>query len=165
VKAALRGQIDRFGTGSMGLWTFSRNLGEQDEPYRQLVETAPVSEQRQELEKAVAGMKAASATFLYPSLLAVYDSALEHLDGKRQNRLVLITDGPDDSQMTYEQFKRELAKLRADNPELPISVIAIGPDPDRNELTEVARSTGGSFSTIKDATTIDTALGLLLSGS
>lgn len=165
VKAALHGQIGRFGSGSMGLWTFSRNLGDQDQPYRQVVGTGPVSQQRLELESAVAGMKAASATFLYPSVLAVYDSALAHLDKDRQNRVVLITDGPDDSQMTYEQFKRELAKRRAGNPDLPISVIAIGPDPDRNELTELARSTGGSFSTIKDATTLETALGQLLSDS
>jgi Ca-activated chloride channel homolog len=165
VKAALRGQIDRFGSGSLGLWTFSRNLGEQEEPYRQLVTTGPVSEQRQDLARAVGNMKAASATFLYPSVLAVYGSALEHVDPSRQNRIVLITDGPDDSQMSYEQFKRELAKLRVDDPLLPVSVIAIGPDPDRNELTELARSTGGSFSTTKDATTVDTALGLLLSGS
>lgn len=165
VKEALRGQIGRFGSGSMGLWTFSRGLGEQDRPYRQLVATAPVSGQRPQLERAVDEMKAASATYLYPSVLAVYAAALEHLDGSRENRIVLITDGPDDSQMTYEQFKDELGTLRenAGKPDLPISVVAIGPDPDRNELTELARSTGGSFSTIKDATTVDAALGQLLS--
>ncbi|HEY3260952.1 MAG TPA: substrate-binding domain-containing protein [Pseudonocardiaceae bacterium] len=165
VKGALTGQIGRFGSGSMGLWTFSRNLGDQDEPYRQLAPTGPVLHQRQELENAVAGMQAASATFLYPSLLVVYDSALEHIDPGKQNRVVLITDGPDDSQMTYEHFMRELTKRRAGKPDLPISVIAIGPDADRNELTELARSTGGSFSTIKDATTVETALAQLLGGS
>jgi Ca-activated chloride channel homolog len=163
VKAALSGQIDRFGSGSLGLWTFSRNLGERDEPYRKLVETAPVSDNRAALKDAVAGMKAASATFLYPSLLTVYGSALEHYQEDRPNRLVLITDGPDDSQLTYEQFKRELAKRRAGHPDLPISVIAIGPDSDRDELTELARSTGGTFATVADGTGVEAALGQLLS--
>jgi len=167
VKAALRGQIGRFGSGSLGLWAFSRNLGDNDEPYRQLVRTAPVSEQRDQLEDAVGDLETASATYLYPSLLAVYDSVLANYREGRQNRLVLITDGPDDSQMTYEQFKRELTKRRAGSPNvsLPISVLAIGPDPDRNELTELARSTGGSFNTVKDATGVEAALGQLLSAS
>ena len=166
VKEALRGQIDRFGSGSLGLWEFSRNVDE-ERPYRQLVRTAPVSQNRDQLEDAVAGMKTASATFLYPSVLAVYDSALENFRAGTQNRLVLITDGPDDSDMTYEQFKRELTNRLAAHPnlDLPISVIAIGPDPDRDELTELARSTGGTFNTVKDATGVEAALGQLLSDS
>jgi Ca-activated chloride channel homolog len=163
VKVALSGQIDRFGSGWLGLWTFSRNLGERDEPYRKLVDTAPVSDNRAALKDAVAGMEAASATFLYLSLLTVYDSALEHYEEGRQNRLVLITDGPDDSQLTYEQFKRELVKRQAGHPDLPISIIAIGPDPDRDELTELARSTGGTFATVEDGTSVEAALGQLLS--
>jgi hypothetical protein len=164
VKAALRGQISRFGSGSMGLWAFSRNLDDPDLPYRQLVSTAPVSKQRQELENAVANMRVASASYLYPSLLAVYDSALKNLDKSRQNRIVLIVDGPDDSQLSYEQFKNSLASLRADNPNLPVSVIAVGPDPGRDELTELARTTGGSFAA-SDAAGIEAALGQLLSAS
>lgn len=165
VKAALHGQIGRFGTGSLGLWIFSREIGVQKQPYRRLVATGPVSEQRAALDQAVDGIRAASATFLYPSLLAVYDDALAHLDPDRTNRVVLITDGPDDSDLTYDVFRGELAKRRVDNPHLPVSVIAIGPDPDRAELTELARDTGGSFSTVKDATGVEAALGRLLSDS
>jgi len=165
VKEALHGQIGRFGTGSLGLWIFSREIGEQKQAYRQLVRTGPVSEQRAALDEAVNAIRAASATFLYPSLLAVYDSALANFEQGRTNRVVLVTDGPDDSDLSYDQFKRELAERRQANPHLPISVIAIGPDPDRAELTELARETGGSFSTVKDGTGVEAALGRVLSDS
>jgi Ca-activated chloride channel family protein len=163
VKTALGGQVGRFGSGSLGLWAFSRSLGDQDQPYRELVDTAPVAGQRAALESAISDLEAASATFLYPSLLAVYAAAIADYQEGRQNRLVLITDGPDDSQMTYEQFKRELTKRSAGNPDLPISIVAVGVDPDRDELAELARSTGGTFATVEDGTGIEAALGQLLS--
>lgn len=165
VKTSLQGQVARFGSGSMGLWAFSRNLGPNDEPYRKLVDTGPVVEHRGELDEAIKDMKAASATFLYPSLLAVFDAAQSDYQQGRRNRLVIMTDGPDDSGMGYDAFKRELAKRRAGKPPLPISIIAIGADPDRDELTELARSTGGTFATVKDGTGIEAALGQLLSAA
>lgn len=163
VKAALSGQIARFGSGSLGLWEFSRTLGPKDEPYRRLVATGPVAGQRTKLDAAVTSLETESATFLYPSLLAVHDAALDGLQKDRQNRIVLITDGPDDSEMSYDQFTRELTKRRTGNPNLPISIIAIGEDPDRDELTALARSTDGTFATVKDGTGIEAALGQLLS--
>lgn len=163
VKASLRGQISRFGSGSLGLWEFSRELGQNGQPYRRLVRTGPVDEQRDDLEQAVDEMEAQSATHLYPSLLAVFDAAADGLQEGRQNRIVLITDGPDDSDMTYEQFTRELEKRRTATPGLPISVIAIGDEPEREELTALARSTGGSYATVKDGTGVEAALGQLLS--
>ncbi len=159
VKEALSGQIGRFGSGSLGLWEFSRDLGDGGEPYRRLVDTGPVAEQRDELEEAVDELQAQSATHLYPSLLAVYDVALDDLEDGRRNRVVVITDGPDDSQVTYEQFKRELTKRREGSPALPISVIAIGAEPNQAELTELTRITGGTFATVTDGTGIEAALG------
>lgn len=164
VKAVLSGQIDRFGSGSLGLWAFSRSLGDDEKPYLRLVETAPVAEHRDELKNAVAGMEAESATFLYLSVLAVYESALQNYQDGRPNRVVVITDGPDDSQLSFDDFVKDLDELRDDR-ELPISIIAIGPDPDRNELTELARSTGGTFATVEDGTGVEAALGQVLSDS
>jgi Ca-activated chloride channel homolog len=165
VQDALRGQIGRFGSGSLGLWAFSRDLGPDGEPYRKLVDTAPVSQQQDDLAEAVDELEAASATHLYPSLLAVYDTALEELQDGRRNRVVVITDGPDDSEMTYEQFTRELDKRREGNPALSVSVIAIGGEADQAELTELARTTGGTYATVEDGTGIEAALGQSLSAA
>lgn len=164
VKESLTGQVSRFGSGAMGLWVFSSALGEGGEPFRRLVATAPVSQQRDELFDAVGGIEAAAATHLYPSLLTVYREALDGYQQGRVNRVVLITDGRNDSQtMNYEQFRRELDELVGRGVELPISVVAVGPDVDREVLTELSRSTGGTFNAAQDGTRIEAALGQLLS--
>jgi Ca-activated chloride channel homolog len=163
VQAALRGQVARFGSGSLGLWTFSKSVGPGGQPYRQLVDTAPVTENRDKLDAAIKGIEPDSATYLYPSLLAVYDSAQQHYQQGRQNRIVVITDGPDDSQLSYADFTSQLGKHREGKPDLAISFISIGNDPDQEALTEVAKLTGGTFATVKDGTGVEAALGQLLS--
>ena len=164
VKSVLRGQIERFGSGSMGLWVFSSNLTENGDSYEQLVPTRPVDEQRDDLLGAVDGIEAAAATHLYPSLLAVYQEALDGFEQGRVNRVVLITDGRNDAQdMDYAQFKSQLDGLTAGGVELPISVVAVGSDIDRDQLTELSRATGGTFNLAEDGTRIEAALGQLLS--
>lgn len=164
VKAALGGQINRFGSGSLGVWVFSSELTEGGLPYRRLVATGPVGEQRRQLTDAVNGMAAASASHLYPSVLAVYRYALDDYQRGRTNRVVVITDGRNDAQtMDYALFKRELDKLLAGGAELPIGVVAIGADIDRDQLAELSRSTGGTFSAAEDGTHVEAALGELLS--
>jgi Ca-activated chloride channel homolog len=163
-KATLDGQIHRFGSGSLGLWVFSSNLTPEGLPYRRLVPTGPVNIQRDELAKAVAGIGPAADSHLYPSLLAVYRQALlEHKQGQL-NRVVLITDGRNDTPtMSYEVFKPELDKLTGGTVELPISVVAIGSDIDRDQLTELSRATGGTFNNPNDGVGIEAAFGQLLS--
>jgi Ca-activated chloride channel homolog len=163
-KATLDGQINRFGSGSLGLWVFSSNLTPDGLPYRRLVPTAPVNNQHDELAGAVAGIGPAADSHLYPSLLAVYRQALiEHQPG-RINRVVVITDGRNDAPtMHYEVFKPQLDKLAGGTVALPISVVAIGSEIDRDQLTEISRVTGGTFNNPDDGSGIEAAFGQLLS--
>jgi hypothetical protein len=163
-KATLAGQINRFGSGSLGLWVFSSNLTPEGLPYRRLVPTGPVAGQHDELAAAVAGIGPAADSHLYPSLLAVYRQALLDRQQGRVNRVVVITDGRNDTPtMSYEVFKPELDKLAGVPVDLPVSVIAIGSDIDRDQLTELSRVTGGTFNNPKDGSGIEAAFGQLLS--
>jgi Ca-activated chloride channel family protein len=163
VQAALAGQVDRFGSGSMGLWAFSAGLAG-NVPYIRLVATGPVRAQREALTDGIDDLEPATATHLYPSLLAVYREALNQFNEGRINRVVVIVDGRNDSPtMNYEQFKHELDKLANTGVELPVSVLAIGPDVDRDQLVEITRLTGGTFNAAEDGTHVEAALGQLLS--
>lgn len=162
VKQALSGQVNRSVSGSLGLWEFSRQL-DGDKPYRQLVATGPVAAQRQALLDGVAALAPRSATQLYTSVLALYERMLaEHQDGKR-NRIVVLTDGANDGGLTFEELTSRLASLEQPGKDIAISVIALGPDPEREPLSELARSTGGTLSVVEDGRGVDAALGQLLS--
>lgn len=158
VKQALHGQVDRAVAGSIGLWAFSRDL-DGDKPYKQLAPTRPITDQRPALHGAVDALAPASATHLYSSLAAVYEAAKrDFVDGSR-NRVVVITDGTNDGGIGFQELSDKLHQLSADQRKLPISVIAIGPDPDARELREVTRTTGGNLSVVIDAKDADAALG------
>ncbi|MCC8244130.1 substrate-binding domain-containing protein [Saccharothrix luteola] len=162
VKQALSGQVNRSVSGSLGLWEFSRQL-DGDKPYRQLVATGPVATQRQALLDGVAELAPRSATQLYTSVLAVYERVLaDYQDGKR-NRIVVLTDGVNDGGLTFEELTSRLASLKQPGKDIAISVIALGPDPERAPLSELARSTGGTLSVVEDGRGVDAALGQLLS--
>lgn len=163
-KATLDGQVNRFGSGSLGLWVFSSNLTPDGLPYRRLVPTAPVNNQHDKLAQAVAGIGPAADSHLYPSLLAVYRQALIERQQGRINRVVVITDGRNDAPaMRYEVFKPELDKLAGGTVELPISIVAVGSEIDRDQLIEISRVTGGTFNNPNDGAGIEAAFGQLLS--
>lgn len=164
VKQALSGQVNRSVSGSLGLWEFSRQL-DGDKPYRQLVATGPVAGQRQALLDGVAALEPRSATQLYTSVLALYERALaDYQDGKR-NRIVVLTDGVNDGGLTFQELTSRLASVKQPGKDIVISVIAIGPDPERAPLTELARSTGGTLSVVEDGRGVDAALAQLLSAA
>ncbi|CAM3890543.1 substrate-binding domain-containing protein [Kibdelosporangium persicum] len=162
VKQALHGLTDRLASGALGIWEFSRRL-DAGRPYRQLVPASPVATSRPALHTAIDALKPATGTHLYTSLDAVYQAALStYAEGKR-NRVVVITDGPNDGGMTYSQLRERLRDKNVARGKLPISFLSIGSDLNRRELTELSRSTGGTVSVLTDASGVDGALGQLLS--
>jgi Ca-activated chloride channel homolog len=162
IKQALHGMTDRMTAGSLGIWEFSRKL-DGDRAYERLVPTSPVAEQRPALHAGIDALTPATGTHLYTSLEAVYRTAINaYAEGKR-NRVVVITDGPNDGGLSYSQTLERLRELGQPRGKLPISFVAIGPDPDRREITELARTTGGTVSALTDAKGVDGALGQLLS--
>ncbi|MEU4805979.1 substrate-binding domain-containing protein [Actinosynnema sp. NPDC023587] len=162
VKDALAGQVNRSVSGALGLWEFSREL-DGEKPYRELVGTGPVIGQKQRLLDGVAGLRPQSATQLYTSVAALYAKALADYQPGKRNRIIVLTDGANDGGMTFAQLKTELAGLRQDGKDIAISVLAIGPDPERQPLGELTRTSGGTLSVVDDGRGVDAALAQLLS--
>jgi Ca-activated chloride channel homolog len=162
VKDALAGQVNRSVSGSLGLWEFSRSL-DGDKPYRKLVATGPVAGQKQALLDGVAGLAPQSATQLYTSLVALYRETVAGYQEGKPNRIVVLTDGANDGGLTFAELKSELSGLRQDGRDVEISFIAIGSDPERAPLSEIARAYGGTVSVVEDGRGVDAALGQLLS--
>ncbi|MFD9701948.1 substrate-binding domain-containing protein [Lentzea sp. NPDC059081] len=157
VKSALRGQIDRSVSGSFGLWEFARSL-DGAKPYKQLVGTAPVTEKRDALKRAVDGLKTAEGSQLYSALAACYEAAHDGFVAGRVNRVVVITDGTSDGGIDLKALKSQLHGT-----DLPISFIAIGGEVDRAALTDIAQVTGGSVSVVENVDGVEAALGQVLS--
>jgi Mg-chelatase subunit ChlD len=124
-----------------------------------------VLQQRQLLLDKIAGLKPLSATQLYTSLIALYKDKLAHYQQGKRNRIVVLTDGPNDDGLSVAQLKTELTKLKQAGKDISISIIAIGPQPERGPLAEIAQSTGGSLSVADDGKAIDAALAQLLSAA
>ncbi|MFC0106488.1 VWA domain-containing protein [Kibdelosporangium aridum] len=162
VKQALHGMTDRMASGAVGIWEFSRRL-DADRPYKQLVAVSPVATSRPALHAGIDALKPATGTHLYTSLEAAYQAALNsYAEGKR-NRVVVITDGPNDGGLTFAQLKDRLREKNVARGKLPVSFLSIGSELNRRELTDLARSTGGTVSVLTDARGVDGALGQLLS--
>ncbi|TWP52201.1 VWA domain-containing protein [Lentzea tibetensis] len=160
LKTALKGQVDRSVSGSLGLWEFSRNV-DGDKPYKQVVATGPVGQQRDALVAGIDGLQPVNATHLYSSLAAVYGSAQQGFQTGKPNRIVVITDGRNDGGIDLAALKDKLKELKKND--VVVSFIAVGSEPDRQALTDIAKSTGGTLSVVEDGKGIDPALGQLLS--
>jgi Ca-activated chloride channel family protein len=162
LKAALSGQVNRSLSGSVGLWEFSRQL-DGERPYRQLVPTGPVLEQRQALLDGIAGLKPVSATQLYTSLLALYEDAQENYQEGKRNSVVVLTDGPNDGGLGFDELRTRLEGLKRADRQIPVNIIAMGSAPERDPLNRITQSTGGTFSVAEDGRAIDAALAQILS--
>ena len=157
VKAALRGQVDRSVSGSFGLWEFARDL-DGSKPYKQLVATAAVSEKRDALRRSIDALKTAEGSQLYTALAACYETAHDGFVAGRVNRVLVITDGRSDGGIDLEALKSQLHGT-----DLPVSFIAIGGDVDKDALTDIAQTTGGSVSVVENENGVEAALGQVLS--
>ncbi|GHH44931.1 substrate-binding domain-containing protein [Lentzea cavernae] len=157
VKAALRGQVDRSVSGSFGLWEFARDL-DGSKPVKQLVATAPVSEKREALRRSIDALKTAEGSQLYSALATCYETAHDGFVAGRVNRVVVITDGKSDGGIDLAALKAQLHGT-----DLPVSFIAIGGDVDRDALTDIAQTTGGSVSVVENENGVEAALGQVLS--
>ncbi|MEU5693821.1 substrate-binding domain-containing protein [Actinosynnema sp. NPDC020468] len=162
VKQALSGQVSRSLSGSLGLWEYSQSI-DGDKPYRKVVGTGPVVVQRQALLDGVGGLEPRTGAQLYSSVAALYEDAVKNFQQGKKNRIVVLTDGPNDGGLSLADLKAKLAAAKQADHDVEISFIAIGPSPDRAPLQEIARSYGGSVSVATDGRGVDAALAQLLS--
>jgi hypothetical protein len=136
-------------SSAIGLWTFSNQLdGRRDwkplVPVRKL--TAP---QRQDLLGQLSGIKAVvgGGTGLYDTVIAAMQTMQASYQPSAVNTVLLFTDGQgnqdDPGSLTLDQAVQKLRDLS--DPARPVRIIAlgIGPQASSEELSRLAKATGG----------------------
>ncbi|ACU39167.1 substrate-binding domain-containing protein [Actinosynnema mirum] len=165
VREALTGQANRAVSGSLGLWEFATGA-DGDKAYRELVPTGSVGAQRQSLLDAVGRLKPRGDDRPFTALIAAYEDVLaDHRDGKR-NRIVVITDGGADGDLSPADAKAHLEGLKVAGKDVGISVVALGGGADGPGLFQDITKAfgGGTVSVVEDGSGVDAALGQVLAG-
>ncbi|WP_262061740.1 substrate-binding and VWA domain-containing protein [Streptomyces sp. STR69] len=137
----------------IGLWEFSTKLdGNKD--YRVLVPTERLGDrvgggtQRDRLSAAFGSLKPVpnGATGLYDTTLAAYKAATSSYADGKFNALVILTDGvnQDPGSISRTTLLKELRQLASPERPVPLIMIAVGPEADKEEARQIAEATGGS---------------------
>jgi Mg-chelatase subunit ChlD len=143
----------------IGLWEFATHLdGTRD--YKKLVPTERLGDakgagtQQDRLSAAFAGLQPVpnGATGLYDTTLAAYKEATSTYKDGKFNSLVVVTDGvnEDPGSVSRSSLIRQLEDLSDPERPVPLIVIAVGPDTDKQEIDQVAAATGGSAHQVSD---------------
>ncbi|MFD8306015.1 substrate-binding and VWA domain-containing protein [Streptomyces sp. NPDC059690] len=151
----------------IGLWEFSTKLdGAKD--YRVLVPTERLGDrigdgtQRDRLSAAFGALKPVrdGATGLYDTTLAAYRAATSSYAKGKFNALVVLTDGvnQDPGSISRARLISELQKLADPEHPVPLIMIAVGPDADREEADEIAGATGGSGQSVNNPAQIQSVM-------
>lgn len=137
----------------LGLWVFStrRDGGSTDwsplVPIRRLDEKVDGTNQRSKMVSSLRGMRnqIGGGTGLYDTAVAAYRTVQDSFDPRSINAVMIFTDGRNDdaTSITLDDAVRTLKRLR--DPARPVRIIAIGvgPDVSGDELSALARATGG----------------------
>ncbi|MEU7660423.1 substrate-binding and VWA domain-containing protein [Streptomyces lincolnensis] len=151
----------------IGLWDFSTEL-DGDKDYRVLVPTRRLGDpadggtQRERLSAAFSDLTPVpdGATGLYDTTLAAYRAATSSYVEGKFNALVVLTDGVNQDPGSIERADLISQLERLSNPErpVPLIMIAVGPDADREEAEQIARSTGGSGQEVDDPSQIHSVI-------
>jgi ABC-type Fe3+ transport system substrate-binding protein len=147
----------------IGLWDFSTQL-DGDKDYRVLVPTerlgdrAGTGTQRDRLSAAFSNLAPVpnGATGLYDTTLAAYKAATSSYAEGKFNALVILTDGvnQDPGSISRADLTAQLEKLTNPERPVPLIMIAVGPDADREEAQQIAKATGGSGQEVSDPSQI-----------
>ncbi|RDS60992.1 substrate-binding and VWA domain-containing protein [Streptomyces sp. M7] len=167
-RASLRRALNTFtADDEIGLWDFSTALdGTKD--YRVRVPAGRLGDsegdvtQRDRLAAAVDRLKPVpdGATGLYDTTLAAYEAARSSYAKGRFNAVVVLTDGvnEDPGSISRSELLSRLGKLADSKRPLPLIMIAVGPDADREEADRIAKATGGSGHEVTDPAQMETAI-------
>ena len=151
----------------IGLWEFSTKL-DGDKDYRVLVPTERLGDrkgtgtQRDRLSSAFSSLEPVpnGATGLYDTTLAAYKAATSSYAKGKFNALVVLTDGvnQDPGSISRSELISELQRLTDPERPVPLIMIAVGPDADKEEAGEIARATGGSGQSVSNPSQIQAVM-------
>ncbi|MFJ9632722.1 substrate-binding and VWA domain-containing protein [Streptomyces sp. NPDC101175] len=151
----------------IGLWEFATKL-DGDKDYRVLVPTERLGDragggtQRDRLSAAFGALKPVpnGATGLYDTTLAAYRAATSSYAEGKFNALVILTDGvnQDPGSISRTALLKQLRQLASPERPVPLIMIAVGPEADKEEARQIAEATGGSGHEVSDPAQIQSVI-------
>lgn len=163
-EAAL-GAIERFAPDDeVGLWVFSTNLGDNGEPYRELVQIGPARQTVPLMKRDISRLLADGATGLYATLRVAQQDMLKSLSQDRINAIVLLTDGRNEYPADTD-LDGLLRQLEGESPDTTVRVFTIGygESADTEALKAIAEASRGQYYDATDPTSIERVLTSVLS--
>lgn len=159
------GALDAFAKDDdVGLWVFSTDLGDNGEPYRELVPIGPAAKTVPQMKKDIARMVADGGTGLYATLREAQRVSLKSLDPQRINAIVLLSDGrneyPRDTDL--DGLLRDISGESVDT-SVRIFTIGYGGQADIASLTAIAEASRGQYYEATDPASIEKVMVSVLS--
>jgi len=154
LQQALTGAISAAGNVDVGLVSTSSAVG--DAGYATLVPAGPLtgdvngSTRSAALATAIAGLQPVGSRRTYAALPAVVAEAAKTAGPGRPHRVVLITDGPDQTPgMPLDQVLASLKTGPANNPDLHLDVLGVGEAAPDAALRTIADAGRGSYTQVR----------------
>jgi hypothetical protein len=149
----LRTAVTELAAGNAGLWTAGSNAG--DAGYGTPVATAPVRDtvdgtaQSARLDTAIGGLTAGGTRTTYLAVVAAYQAASDGAVPGRSNRVLLITDGVDQSPgVSRDQVVSQLSAIRDQGKGVQLVILGVGESAPDAALTALAEAGGGPYTSV-----------------
>jgi len=169
LQQALTGAISAAGNVDVGLVSTSSAVG--DAGYATLVPAGPLtgdvngSTRSAALATAIAGLQPVGSRRTYAALPAVVAEAAKTAGPGRPHRVVLITDGPDQTPgMPLDQVLASLKTGPANNPDLPLDILGVGEAAPDSALRTIADAGRGSYTQVRHTPELPAILTSVVTG-
>jgi len=150
-------------TDQVGFWVFTTDLPTPDTITAQLVDVAPLSQTRQPITTAIAGLTPLNGTPLYAATRAAAEKMNASSDPNSINAVVVLTDGR--NEYTDNDLNGLISYLQGSAQENGVRVftIAYGPDADLDVLKQISEASRAAAYDARDPATIDKVFANVLS--
>ncbi len=169
LQQALTGAISAAGNVDVGLVSTSSAVG--DAGYATLVPAGPLtgdvngSTRSAALATAIAGLQPVGSRRTYAALPAVVAEAAKTAGPGRPHRVVLITDGPDQTPgMPLDQVLASLKTGSANNPDLHLDILGVGEAAPDAALRTIADAGRGSYTQVRHTPELPAILTSVVTG-
>lgn len=161
LQQALTGAVATTGTSQFGLWSTSS----QDQPsgYARL---APLAARSPALDAAIGALGSSGERRYYAAIPAVLQQVSTSATTDSPQRVVLITDGPDQTPSTSRAVVvQAIRDLMAANPSLSLDVVGIGENAPDSALVALAAAGNGTYYDVVSTSDLPATLLSVMSGT
>jgi Ca-activated chloride channel family protein len=150
-------------TDQVGFWVFTTDLPSPSTITLDLVDVGPLSQTRQPITDAIAGLTPLNGTPLYAATKLAADDMNASQDPASINAVVVLTDGR--NEYTDNDLNGLVSTLQASAQEIGVRVfsIAYGPDADLQTLQKISEASWAAAYDARNPATIDKVFANVLS--